>query len=243
MRLAAPMIVPPATTSLRSWPSGGIRSWTSAPLWRNHGRRASRWSARSRSSRFSQSTTSLPQLPKRGLSTAGKSRSGGSACSSISVVRGCGSPARRSVRAVRSLSCAHKRALGRLSRTTPASASRSSDGSPSSTPSRSWRTSSLTSARSPGPSSSSASRGVSSSARVPFQQRAASARLVAFEPWPMIATRTPELSLKGANPGKRSGYGPVTKWRVSAVFGQIAPTKIALDEWAVTSRNRRPPAW
>ena len=178
IRLTAPTIRTPATTRRRSWPSGGISSCATAPVSRNQSRPLRSASAACSSSRSRHRQTSSPQLPKRGLTTAGKSRSGSGAFRSISVVRGCGRPARRSSRAVRSLSWASTTAAGWLSTRTPASARRSSAPRPSSTPSSECRTSSRASATSPRPSASSASPGVSSSPRTPSQPHAARARFV-----------------------------------------------------------------
>ena len=65
-------------------------------------------------------STPSPQLPNRGLTTTG-GRSGDDGRSPvISRVRGCGNPARRSSRAVSSLSCAASRAGAPLRTVTPA---------------------------------------------------------------------------------------------------------------------------
>ena len=214
IRLAAPTTRPPATPG-----AGRGRAAGSAPARRRRspgtragtrGLRARRAAPRDRG----RGGRPAPQLPKRGLTTAGKSRSGSGECRSISIVRGCGSPARRSRRAVSSLSWARTTAFGPLSTRTPASSSRSSAQSPSSTPSSEWRTSSRASATSPRPSVSSASRGVSSSPGTPSQPPAASARLVGLELWATTAKRIHTglcaVSLSG---GLQSGEDLVRKWR------------------------------
>ena len=162
----------------RSRPCDGTSSWTSAPWVRNHGAdwsdRTCRWNASSSSQR----TTSRPQLPKRGFTTTGTGTLPTGPSGWSTLVRGCGSPARRRSRAVRSLSCAASSALAGLSTRTPPASREPSAHRPSSTPSSVVRTSSRQSAVSPGPSSRSARSGESTSDSSPAGAAATSARFV-----------------------------------------------------------------
>ena len=107
-RLTAPITSPPATTTRRSWPSGGTSSCATAPDAANHGRARGSLRARGGSvARRAQSTTSRPQLPKRGLSDEReRATAAGASARRGRRVRGCGSAAAASALAVASLSCA-----------------------------------------------------------------------------------------------------------------------------------------
>ena len=126
----------------------------------------------------SQSRTSSPQLPNRGLSTSGRSERGIERPSRTCVVAGCGRSLRRRIRAVSSLSCAARSAGGSFNTTTPRAASAPSAHRPSSMPSSVGSTSRRPSTASPGPRRSSACFGVIASQRVSRGDRSARETLV-----------------------------------------------------------------
>ena len=125
-----------------------------------------------RSARLSQSVTSRPQLPKRGLTTTGGSIGEIAGGAIMCAVRGCGRLAAWRMREVCSLSCV-ARSVRNLFRTwTPSASSRPTSQIPGSIPSRLGRTSSRASAASPGPSRPS----VPSAGRSRTRRRAGPAR-------------------------------------------------------------------
>ena len=193
-REIAPTAAPPATTTRRSDPAGGTSSCSTAPCRWNQSRCSSerRWRRNAISS--SQSSTSRPQLPKRGLTTSGPSQSGTWPPGWRMRVRGWGRPARWSTLAVRSLSCAASSAPARLRTLTPRAASEPSAQSPSSTPSSPSATSSRPSATAPGCSSDAACWGARIRASTPRGAAAARATFVAVRRWATIASSTTFVS-------------------------------------------------
>ena len=197
-REIAPTGTPAATTIRRSTPAGGTSSCTRAPCCWNQSRCSSerRWRRKVISSL--QSSTSRPQLPKRGLTTTGPSQSGTCPPGWRIRVRGCGSPAPCSTLAVSSLSCAASSAPARLSTTMPRAASEPSAQRPSSTPSRPSTTSSRPSATAPGCKSDEACSGTRIRASTPRGAAAARATFVAVRRWATIASSMRSLSQRNA---------------------------------------------